>query len=173
MGVSYRAGQFWRLLKASELPDAAQAEIATVLTPRQQQLFACFTAGDQWHSYEVWRMLQAAGHTHPDLQVAALLHDVGKTRAPLTVWERSLIVLAQKLYPRKLVAWGQGEARGWKRPFVVKAQHPAWGAAMAAQAGCSSLAMTLIARHQDVLPETAVSEIDQLLRWLQWADDQN
>ena len=173
MGARYRLGQFWRLLTARGLSAAAQTAVTAVLTPAQQQLFARFTAGDQWHSYQVWQTLRAAGHAQPDLQAAALLHDVGKTRAPLTIWERSLIVLAQKLLPGKMAEWGQGEARGWRRPFVVKAQHPAWGADMAAQAGSSPLAVALIRRHQDVVTETAVTETDRLLHLLQWADDQN
>ncbi len=173
MGALYRLGQFWRLLTIKALPLEVQEAVTAVLTPSQQQLFAQFDPGDQWHSYQVWRMLQHAGHTHPDLQVAALLHDVGKTRVRLTLWDRTLIVLGQKIWPHKMALWGMGEARGWQRPFVVKAQHPAWGADMAAAAGCSPLAVTLIRRHQDDLGETAVHEEDHLLRLLQWADDQN
>lgn len=173
MTWQYRVGQFWRLLTVSALPTAALTDITAVLSPAEQQLFTRFAAGDQWHSYQVWHTLQLAGHIHPDLQVAALLHDVGKTRVPLTIWERSLIVLVQKLFPDKLTLWGKGAARGWQRPFVVKMQHPAWGAQMAAAAGSSSLAVSLIQRHQDHLAETAVTQEDHLLRLLQWADDQN
>ncbi|MCA9934843.1 MAG: HD domain-containing protein [Ardenticatenaceae bacterium] len=173
MGLAYRVGQFWRLLAASPLAVEAQLVVTAVLNPTQQQLFARFTPGDQWHSYQVLRTLEEAGHTHPDLQVAALLHDIGKTQARLTLWGRTLIVLTQHFFSAQLAVWGQGTAQGWKRPFVIKAQHPAWGADMAAAAGCSPLAVSLIRRHQDVVPETAVSEEDTLLRLLQWADDQN
>lgn len=173
MGLAYRLSQFWRLLTIKDLPGYARDVITAVLTPPQQQLFARFAPADQWHSYQVLRMLQMAGYEQPDLQVAALLHDVGKTTVRLSLWDRTLIVAAQKLLPQKLAAWGQGEAQGWKRPFVVKAQHPAWGAEMAAAAGCSPLAISLIRRHQDKLGETAVSAEDQLLLLLQWADDQN
>ena len=52
---------------------------------------------------------------------------------------------------------------------------------MAQTANSRPLTIELIRRHQDTLPETpalsgaevAVSEADQLLRQLQWADDQN
>jgi hypothetical protein len=118
-------------------------------------------------------MLHTAGHTHPDLLTAALIHDVGKTRHPLSIWQRSLIVLATVFMPGKVAAWGQGDGDGWQRPFVVKVQHPAWGAEMARQAGSRPLAIELIHRHQDPLPETAVTEADRLLHLLQWADDQN
>lgn len=173
MAVFYRVYQFWQLLAVKELSDKALSDVAAVLSKQELALFLKYLAGEQWHSYRVWQTLQKAGQTHPDLQVAALLHDVGKTRAPLTIWQRSLIVLVQKLLPGKLAAWGQGEVQGWQRPFVVKAQHPAWGAEMAAQAGSSPLAVSLIRSHQDALAETAVNETDHLLRWLQWADNQN
>ena len=118
------------------------------------------------------KMLQATGHNDPDLLVAALLHDVGKTKIDISIWHRSIIVLSYALSSRRVASWGEGEAVGWKRPFVVKAQHPAWGAEMADVAGTSSQAVSLIRRHQDVL-DTAVTEEDELLCVLQWADDQN
>lgn len=168
------------------LPDAARRAVTAVLSPEEIVLFDQFSLSDQQHSYQVMQMLQAAGHTHPDLLAAALLHDVGKTRRPLSIWQRSLIVLVQAFWPGKAAVWGQGDSDGWQRPFVVKAQHPAWGADMARQAGSRPLTIELICRHQDPLPETpalsadatsvvevAVTEADQLLRLLQWADDQN
>lgn len=144
-------------------------------------LFDQFSLSDQQHSYQVLRTLQLYGQTNPDLLTAALLHDVGKTRAPLSIWERSLIVVAQAFLPQKTAVWGQGSVDSWQRPFVVKAQHPAWGAAMAQEAGCHPLTIELIRRHQDPLPETlalskvevAVTEADRLLGLLQWADNQN
>lgn len=169
----YRLGQFWRLLTIRILPPGMWAEVTAVLTPAQQQLFRRLNGADQWHSVQVLRMLRHAGHTQHDLQVAALLHDVGKTCVKLTLWHRTLIVLAQVFLPGRLETWGRGDVQGWQRPFVVKAQHPAWSAEMAAEVDCTPLALSLIRRHQDKLPETAVSDEDQLLRLLQWADDQN
>ncbi len=171
--VAYRLRQFWRLLTIRTLPAEMWAEVTAVLTLPQQQLFRRLNGADQWHSVQVLRMLRDAGHTHPDLQVAALLHDVGKTRLKVTLWHRTLIVLAQAFVPGRLAAWGEGDPQGWQRPFVVKAQHPAWSAEMAAAVGCTPLALALIRRHQDKLPQTAVSVEDELLRLLQWADDQN
>ena len=160
----------WR---ARPLPQAARETITAVLTPEETALFNQFSLSDQQHSYQVWRTLQAIGQTHPDLLAAALLHDVGKTRAPLSIWQRSLIVLAQTFVPGKTAVWGQGDVESWQRPFVVKLQHPAWGAEMAQTAGSRPLTIELIRRHQDALPETPVTEADHLLRLLQWADDQN
>ena len=117
--------------------------------------------------------LRQAGHTHPDLLTAALLHDIGKTRIDLQVWERVWIVLAKRILPRAIrQAWGAGAATGLKRGLVVRAQHPAWGAEMVAAVGGRPLAVELIRRHQDKIT-AVVSEADQLLQLLQWADDQN
>lgn len=171
--VRYRLWQFWQILTAVPLEPAARIEIATILTASELALFDRFSHNDQWHSYRVMKMLQNAGYRQPALLVAALLHDVGKTKLHLSIWERSLIVLASILLPRQTAVWGQGEAVGWKRPFVVKAQHPAWSAEMATAAGTDPLAIELMRRHQDAIQPDDHSETAELLRQLKWADDQN
>ena len=45
---------------------------------------------EQQHSINVLRMLQARGYSDSALMVAALLHDVGKTRAAYHLWDRVL-----------------------------------------------------------------------------------
>ncbi len=134
MGLGYRVGQFWRLWTIKDLPADARAEVTAVLTPSQWQLYNHFSPGDQWHSYQVWRTLQQAGHSQPDLQVAALLHDVGKTQVQLTLWERTLIVLAEKLLPQKLAVWGQGDGAGVET--TVCGQDPA--SRLGGRDGCGS-----------------------------------
>lgn len=171
--VRYRLWQFWQIVTAVPLEPAMRAEVAAVLSAQELALFDRFSLNDQWHSYRVMQMLRDAGHTQPALLVAALLHDVGKTRLSLSIWQRSLIVLVSLLLPRQAAVWGQGEAVGWKRPFVVKAQHPAWSAAMATAAGSLPQAIELMRRHQDPIAPNDTSEEATLLRLLQWADDQN
>jgi hypothetical protein len=161
------------MLAAEPLPSAVREEIAAVLTGSEMTLFLRLPPQDQWHGYGVLTTLKEAGYTHPKLQAASLLHDVGKSRAPLSMWERTLIVLSCTFFPRLATIWGQGEPRGWRRPFVVKAQHPAWGAELAREVGSSDLTVTLIRRHQDVVLETSATEGDLLLRQLQWADNLN
>ncbi len=169
----YRVKQFWEALAAPALDEAQLAEIQTHLSENEFALFCCFDRGEQWHSFQVMRTLKGSGYTQPDLLTAALLHDVGKTRLPLSLWGRSWIVLMQKAFPGKTAVWGQGSGQGWQRPFVVKAQHPAWGAEMASVAGSRELVVRLIRRHQDGVRETAVTDEDHLLRLLQWADNQH
>ena len=168
----YRVWQFWQIVAARPFSDDALAEVSEILTEPQLALFQQFDWNDQWHSYRVMKMLQAAGHDNHDLLVAALLHDVGKTRVKVSVWQRSLIVAGHAFSAERVTKWGNSEAVGWKRPFVVKAQHPVWGAQMAEAAGTHPQAVSLIRRHQDKL-ETAVTEEDKLLQLLQWADDQS
>lgn len=172
MRIRYRAWQFWQQMWPQPLLPEEEQTVARMLSPAEQQLFARFGASDRRHGYRVMCALCAAGQTHPELLAAALLHDVGKTKVRLSVWQRSLIVLGQLFFPGRLALWGAGEPVGWKRPFVVKMQHAAWGAEMAATAGSSPLTVWLIGHHQDRAPdgdETAV----RLLRRLQQADDQN
>lgn len=168
----YRVWQFWQILRARPFSEEALNEVRGVLSEPELILFQQFDCNDQWHSYRVMKMLQAAGHDDPELLVAALLHDVGKTKIKISIWQRSFIVLGYAMSAERVAQWGAGEAIGWKRPFVVKAKHPEWGAQMAEAAGTRALAVSLIRRHQDPL-ETAVSAEDKLLQQLQWADDQN
>jgi hypothetical protein len=171
--VRYRLWQFWQIITAVPLEPFAREEVAAILSPSELSLFDRFALNDQWHSYRVMKMLQAAGHNESPLLVAALLHDIGKTKLPLSIWERSLIVLASILMPRQTAVWGQGEAVGWKRPFAVKVQHPIWSAEMALAAGSQPQAIVLMRRHQDPISPDDTSEEAKLLRLLQWADDQN
>lgn len=171
--MRYRLWQFWQMLWARPLSDEAYAAVMAVLTEPQLALFNRFNSTDQWHSYRVMCALQAAGHDQPDLLTAALLHDIGKTKLPISVWERSLIVAGQVLVPGKAAEWSLAEESRWQRPFVVKAQHPSWGAEMAEQAGCPPLTVSLIRRHQDTLAGRPLTEEDELLQILQWADDSN
>jgi hypothetical protein len=171
--VTYRLTQFWQLVTAVPLSPSAITEITAVLSPAEFDLYQRYSLTDQQHTYQVLSLLRQAGYTQPALLTAALLHDVGKTCVPINVLERSLAVLAYKLLPRQTAVWGQGEAHGWKRPFVVKIQHPRWSAELAQAAGSDPLAVWLMANHQVSLPPAQErDERWQLLAWLQWADDQ-
>jgi hypothetical protein len=175
--VFYRTRQFWLALWTH--PAALDLTPArAVLTPALAALFARLQPSEQAHSLAVLRKLQAQDETHPDLLAAALLHDVGKSCAPLQAWERVMVVLARALVPGLARRWGQVEARhiwrqyAWRRPFIVAEQHPAWGAELAAQAGASARLQALIRRHQDP-PGASDSLEDDLLRRLQSADDES
>lgn len=167
MGIAYRLRQLRANLTAGPLTTEAAADVAAVLTPAERDLFALFSPADQWHSVRVLHTLRQAGYNDPDLAAAALLHDIGKIRFPLSAWDRTVIVIGQTLLPDRVTAWGRGPAAGWRRPFVIRAQHPAWGAEMAAVAGSRPRVIDLIRCHADPPGD------DPLIRALQWADDQN
>jgi len=148
-------------------------EIAVILSPAERALFYRFQENDQWHAYRVYNTLKETGQSQPDLLVAALLHDVGKTKVNLSIWDRILIVVTEHLQPGKAISWGQGDLQSWKRPFVVRLRHAHWGAEMARSVGSSARTIGLIHHHQDPLPQNPQSIEDEMLRLLQWADDLN
>lgn len=151
--------------------------VRAILTPAQMSLFTSMQDSEQAHSLRLLHSLQQAGENDHDLLVAALLHDVGKSRYPLRLWERVVIVLTKAFFPQKVHQWGQGSVRGWQRPFVIAEQHAAWGAEMAAQVGASALSVALIRRHQDPpgsLDRTArAPHEERLLVQLQTVDNQS
>lgn len=170
--AGYRIGQGLWALRALITPvdfDTA----GEVLSPDLLALFKRMRRSEQHHGLRVMRSLRADGHTHPDLLTAALLHDVGKSRHPFTLFDRTLVVLAKKLAPRRAAWWAVGEPRGWKRPFVIAHRHPVWSAEDIAAAGGSPLAIALARRHEDTLQGAPPSEEDRLLALLQAADSVN
>jgi hypothetical protein len=104
---------------------------------------------------------------------AALLHDIGKAKHPLNLLERVIIVLTSAALPGLSRRWGAAEPQGWRRAFVVAAQHPKWGAGMALEAGASATLVELIRRHQDRVPPHPEAELDRLLLRLTRADREN
>jgi len=171
LGLSYRFQQFWKALTARP-PQSDLALASTALTPEQFGLFTRLQPSEQAHSLGIYHALQAEGRVDPDLLAAALLHDIGKSRYPLQIWERVLIVLAKVILPEQTERWGDAPPSGWRRPYAVAKQHPAWGAELAEKAGASGLLVEVIRRHQEPLPDHPQSPADLLLVHLKRYDDQ-
>jgi len=102
----HRVWQFFRALFARPLTPAEWEEIKLVLARAQQALFLSMGTGDQRHSLHVMHTLLARGETNRDLLTAALLHDVGKSRFRLRLWERPVVVLIQLCRPIPAHRWG-------------------------------------------------------------------
>ena len=182
--ILYRTRQFWRALGANPAPEDLK-RVRSVLNPGLMALFLRLSPAEQAHSISVFNKLVENGESHLELLQAALLHDVGKSRFPLRLWERVAIVLGKAAFPQRSHSWGSLPPEGWppaagwkilhglRRPFVVARQHPNWGADMVTQAGGSSLTVTLIRRHQDTSrPESTLQE-DQFLSKIQAIDDES
>lgn len=166
----HRVWQFLQALTARPLTAVEQREVAEVLSPVQQALFRQMLTGDQRHSLNVMHTLTAMGLTTRDLLVAALLHDIGKSRFHLYLWERVMVVVIRAFGPAAASRWGKRQSTGWRRPFAIYQQHAQWGAEMAMAAGCSPLTVELIQKHHDRGESQGGSE---LLHALHLADSVN
>lgn len=138
--------------------DLAEAEM--VLGPGAMRLFRAMSRADQWHALRVYRRIRRAGHADRDLLQAALLHDVGKARAPLTVWHRVLVDLGTSFWPRALVALERRGPAGLRRSLTVALQHPTLGAREAAALGLPPRVVALIAGD----PDPALAPLSDILR---------
>ena len=184
--ILYRTRQFWLAFNSSPLPEDLELAQAT-LTPAQMELFRTMQPSEQAHSLRVYiEILSDTDKDHlpqqGDLLAAALLHDVGKSRRPLRIHERVIIVLGRAMFPNMVKHWGQEEAKidadnreglgitWYKVPFVVAEQHPSWGASLAEGAGVSPLTASLIRNHQNFSIQNPVILEEQLLNRLQMAD---
>ena len=112
--VRHRVAQFLRALKAWIQPvDIAYAEarLTAAAACHAAGLLARFTAMkrvDQQHGIEVARALEREGSVDPALLAAALLHDVGKVKAPVGVLTRVFVVLGEHFAPataRRAITW--------------------------------------------------------------------
>ena len=165
--LAYRTRQFWSALAGPHFRVDTEA-LLPHLSPPQIALFCQMQTSEQVHGYQVLMRLQANGQTDPDLLAAALLHDVGKILHPPTVLDRVVVVLGFHFFRRRAAGWSKGTPTGLRRPFVMAAHHPTWGADLARQADASPRTVDLIRRHHDSL-----STDDPLLAELQAADDAN
>jgi hypothetical protein len=152
---------------------------ASYLTPELLELFQRMRRGEQLHSLNVLRtvLTQRSGAPDiipPELAVAALLHDVGKSRYPLAVWQKTLAVLVRAFAPATFKRLSKGDPRRvFERPFVVYVQHPAWSAELVAEAGAAPVAVWLVEHHADPPDRWQDDARVPLLKRLQRADDAN
>jgi len=160
--VRQRVRQFVRALFARVSP-SERAIVHDTLSPAQAALYWRMAPCDQRHGLDVYDALCKDGCQDEALLAAALLHDVGKAAARLTIAHRVAVVLIEHVVPGWLARWAR-EGRGWKAPFAAHLQHPQIGAAWAQAAGSSTDIVMLIREHHVSAPQ------DERLVALQKAD---
>jgi hypothetical protein len=175
MAAVQRFRQGIRALLAFSRP-VEQDLVRSVLTGEQVALFQRLQRSEQQHSIHVLRTLMAADEAVPrDLAAAALLHDVGKPRYPVRVWQKTLNVLIRHFVPRLYRHWSeQGSPNNpFARACVVAKHHPQWGGGLAETVNVSERTLWLIEHHaEDPVKWEDHPNFSLLLR-LQQADDAN
>ena len=161
----HRVGQFWRHASAQVSPvESADAE--RILGPNLVTLFFQMPVNDQRHGLDVLHTLaQLEAEPSRLLQQAALLHDIGKSGAELSVIDRSLTVGLAALSPRLLDRLLRAQP-GFARRHAIYADHARIGADRLRAAGAAELA-GIVAEHHAAHP------VSEVTRRLQRADTRN
>ena len=173
---NYRLRQFWHALTA--VPTQTDLDLINkYLTTSLMKLFNKMQTSEKAHSIMVFKDLLQTNENNKDLLIAALLHDVGKSIYPLSLFERVEIVIGTALFPQQALKWGTGKPKGWKRPFVVAAKHSEWGAQLASDAGASEKTVEIIRNHHKKITRYKTdnqtkSSTEQLIILLQRFDNQ-
>jgi hypothetical protein len=142
--ISHRVGQFWRhsagRVSPTELDDAER--ILGSLMP----LFEALPQNEQRHGLDVLQTVLRRGGSDRLLLQAALLHDVGKAEARVSVIERSLAVFLGAVFPPGLKAWRR-LLPSFGRRYAAYVDHAALGARRLAMAGADELAAVIREHH--------------------------
>jgi hypothetical protein len=155
--------------------DVDYALAATYLNDRQMSLFKQMGRSEQLHSLNVLRSVLAQSPQTPhDLAVAALLHDVGKSRRNMAVWQKTISVLVKTfLPPLNHYLSKDDKLTFWNAPFVVRCWHPKWSAELLAETDASECVLWLAGHHADAAEQWHEHPYYPLLLRLQQADNEN
>ena len=137
-------------------------------------LFNQMSYADQKHAVNVGRYLLSAkvDTTGADLKLlikAALLHDVGKVKGEISWWNRLIVGVIRRCFPKLRQKRAKRGEKGLNHALYVDLTHPDRGAYMAQSLGIDSKVVSLIKHHHDPLNEQVSLE----LVLLQAADAKN
>ena len=169
MPFAYRVRQFFSALTARVAAEE-RATPARYLSGEQLALFLAMPINDQRHALNVLYRLLAAGHDHPHLLQAALLHDAGKAQGRLGLATRVAVVLLRRIDGRIVDQLANAGGARWRRALYVHAHHAAIGAELAAAAGSPAPVVRLIRGHGRA---GACRAGDDLARALHAADEES
>ena len=170
MTCAYRVRQFaMRLVARFRTIDDQPAR--GVLSPSALELFASMPRGDQAHALCVLRELGRQELVEGPLAQAALLHDVGKAGAGLTLVHRSIIVLLQTISGSLVEDLADPDPTSWRHPFYVHLHHADIGARRCQDAGCAQQVIDMVRLHETRSAQLATGPMQTSLRALQCADD--
>ena len=145
------------------------------LSEREFAVFQQMSRAEQHHSLKVLRDVLAQGETTPGaLAAAALLHDVGKSRCHLAVWQKTAAVLVKAVAPGLAAQLGRDESiRFWRAPFTLHKHHAKWGGEILRGCGSEGAVIWLAEHHQENAEDHRRHPHYGLLKRLQMADDAN
>ncbi len=145
------------------------------LSPAEFDAFQQMARAEQLHSLNVLRDVLAQLEETPDpLAVAALLHDVGKSRYHLAVWQKTISVLMKQFAPTLVARINQSERLTfWSAPFIVREKHPQWSADILETCESDPIATWLVLHHQESAKIYQNHPNYPLLVRLQQADNAN
>ena len=145
------------------------------LTASELEAFQKMSRAEQLHSLKVLQAILKQREPMPDaLAVAALLHDVGKSRCHLAVWQKTASVLVKAFAPQLASAFSQDETISfWRAPFALHEHHPKWSGEILRACGSDAAAIWLAEHHQENAENHRGHPYCELLRRLQTADDAN
>jgi hypothetical protein len=158
--LRHLSSRFFRALWPGPPSRVNRAWVETVLTPAELDLWRRMPNHDQRHSIAVARRVERtlAGTDHAGERcwlAAALLHDVGKLDAGLSVPGRVMATGVVAVQGRETVAARAGEP-GLSGRIARYSQHPARGAVLIEQIGGSPEAARWAAAHHDSAPPAGI-----------------
>ena len=149
--------------------------IKTYLSSKQYDLFRQMSHNEQYHCMRVLQLILEQEPTTPlHLAQAALLHDVGKSRHSLAVWQKTLAVLVKYFFPQRYRGWNKAQnPNRLEIAAVVAERHPAWGAELLQAIKADQAVIWLVRHHQDNADNFRSHPLFPLLVRLQAGDSAN